>query len=90
MEWSVYVQNPSTGYPKVSLGKGWYPDALIPFSSIHLDSSKVNRWTYPLWLPDFNNRIENQKSMIVPLLLAPPVLTDNNALAGYTSAFFQQ
>ncbi len=65
LEWSVYVQNPSTGYPQVSLGKGWYPDALIPFSSIHLDSSKVNRWTYPLWLPDFNNRIENQKSMIV-------------------------
>jgi len=65
LEWSVYVQNPSTGYPKVSLGKGWYPDALIPFTSIQLDSSKVNRWTYPLWLPDFNNRIENQKSMIV-------------------------
>ena len=22
-------------------------------------------WTYPLWLPDFNNRIDNQKSLIV-------------------------
>ena len=31
LEWSVKVKTPSTGYPKASLGKGWYPDALIPF-----------------------------------------------------------
>jgi hypothetical protein len=66
LEWSVYVQTPSTGYTKASLGKGWYPDALIPFKYIQYDSAAVRyRWTYPLWLPDFNNRIENQKSLIV-------------------------
>ena len=66
LEWSVKVQTPSTGYPKASLGAGWYPDALIPFSNIQDDSALVkSRWTYPLWLPDFNNRIDNQKSLIV-------------------------
>jgi hypothetical protein len=66
LEWSVEVKTPSTGYPKASLGKGWYPDALIPFRYIQDDSAAVrHRWTYPLWLPDFNNRIDNQKSMIV-------------------------
>lgn len=66
LEWSVQVKTPSTGYPKASLGTGWYPDALIPFSYIQDDSAEVKRrWTYPLWLPDFNNRIENQKSLIV-------------------------
>ena len=64
--WSVEVKTPSTGYPSASLGAGWYPDALIPFDYIQYDSSKVrHRWTYPLWLPDFNNRIDNQKSMII-------------------------
>jgi|WetSurMetagenome_2_1015567.scaffolds.fasta_scaffold00210_2 hypothetical protein len=66
LEWSVKVQTPSTGYSKASLGTGWYPDALIPFGNIQYDSSAVRgRWTYPLWLPDFNNRIDNQKSLIV-------------------------
>ena len=65
LEWSVKVETPSTGYTKTSLGKGWYPDALIPFKYIQTDSSKVHRWTYPLWIPDFNNRIENQKSLVV-------------------------
>ena len=65
LEWSVEVKTPSTGYPKATLGKGWYPDALIPFKLIQLDSSKVQRWTYPLRLPDFNNRIEGQKSLVV-------------------------
>ncbi len=66
LEWSVQVKTPSTGYPKASLGNGWYPDALIPFSYIQDDSASVrHRWTYPLWLPDFNNRIDNQKSMVV-------------------------
>jgi hypothetical protein len=66
LEWSVEVKTPSTGYSAASLGTGWYPDALIPFQYIQDDSSKVrHRWTYPLWLPDFNNRIDNQKSMIV-------------------------
>jgi hypothetical protein len=66
LEWSVQVKTPSTGYPKASLGSGWYPDALIPFRYIQDDSSSVSgRWIYPLWLPDFNNRIDNQKSMMV-------------------------
>ena len=66
LEWSVEVKTPSTGYPEASLGNGWYPDALIPFSYIQDDSAQVRwRWTYPLWLPDFNNRIGNQKSLIL-------------------------
>jgi hypothetical protein len=66
LEWSVKVKTPSTGYPVASLNKGWYPDALIPLDEIQYDSSKVHgRWTYPLWIPDFNNRIENQRSLIV-------------------------
>ncbi len=31
LEWAVEIKSPSTGYPKASLGNGWYPDALIPF-----------------------------------------------------------
>ncbi|MFO7668041.1 MAG: hypothetical protein R6W31_00130, partial [Bacteroidales bacterium] len=66
LEWAVEIKSPSTGYPEASLGNGWYPDALIPFRFIQDDSAKVSRrWIYPLWLPDFNNRIDNQKSMIV-------------------------
>ena len=66
LEWAVEVKSPSTGYPLASLGNGWYPDALIPFEYIQDDSSRVRwRWTYPLWLPDFNNRIDNQKSLII-------------------------
>lgn len=65
LEWSVEVKSTSTGYPKATLGTGWYPDALIPFSKIQSDSSKVKgRWVYPLTLPDFNNRIEGQRSQI--------------------------
>ncbi|MEN8229648.1 MAG: hypothetical protein ABFS38_15920, partial [Bacteroidota bacterium] len=66
LEWAVEVKTPSTGYPKASLGKGWYPDALIPLKYIQADSAKVKRrWTYPLELPDFNNRIDNQRSLII-------------------------
>ena len=86
LEWSVEVQTPSTGYPKASLGKGWYPDALIPIDFIQSDSLKVHgRWVYPFILPDFNNRIENQKSAIIWIDQFIP--TDNHQLkAGqYTS-----
>lgn len=66
LEWAVEVKTPSTGYTKASLGKGWYPDALIPFRDIQMDSTKVgHRWIYPLELPDFNNRIDDQKSLII-------------------------
>lgn len=66
LEWAVEVKTPSTGYPKASLGIGWYPDALIPFESIQTDSAMVRgRWTYPFNLPDFNNRNEDQVSQII-------------------------
>lgn len=66
LEWSVNVQSTSTGYPRATLGKGWYPDALIPFKFLQTDSAKVHgRWVYPLTLPDFNNRIPNQRSQII-------------------------
>ncbi len=66
LEWAVNVKTPSTGYPKASLGKGWYPDALIPFKYIQDDSLKTKgRLVYPLWLPDFNNRIDDQQSLII-------------------------
>ncbi|KAA6438401.1 DUF4091 domain-containing protein [Dyadobacter flavalbus] len=66
LEWSVNVQSTSTGYPKSTLGKGWYPDALIPFKYIQTDSANVRgRWVYPFTLPDFNNRISNQRSQII-------------------------
>jgi len=66
LEWAVEIKTPSSGYPLASMGTGWYPDALIPFAYIQDDSAQVRwRWIYPLWLPDFNNRIDNQKSMIV-------------------------
>jgi len=65
LEWSVEVKEPSTGYEKATLGSGWYPDALIPMACIQADSNLVSgRWTYPLWLPDFNNRIDNQKYQV--------------------------
>ena len=87
LEWSVRVQTPSTGYPKASLGKGWYPDALIPFKYIQDDSGEVHgRWVYPLWIPDFNNRIDDQRSMIVWVDQYIP-FKENEAPAGnYTSA----
>lgn len=66
LEWSVEVKTLSTGYPKASLGTGWYPDALIPFRYIQAGASKSSgSWIYPLQLPDFNNRIENQISQII-------------------------
>ena len=67
LEWSVEVNTPSTGYPRSALGTGWYPDALIPFQYIQQGSKPkgVNAWLYPLQLPDFNNRIEHQKSQLI-------------------------
>jgi len=67
LEWAVEVKTPSTGYPKASLGTGWYPDALIPFKHVQqgTQSLKVNGWVYPLQLPDFNNRVDHQKSLVI-------------------------
>jgi len=86
LEWSVEVKSPSTGYPVASLGNGWYPDALIPFRYIQDDSSLVTRrWTYPLWLPDFNNRIDNQKSMIVWIDQYVPFSKEDALPGNYTT-----
>ena len=86
LEWSVEIKTPSTGYPAASLGSGWYPDALIPFKYIQDDSSLVTRrWTYPLWLPDFNNRIDNQKSMIVWIDQYVPFKREDALPGEYTS-----
>ena len=66
LEWAVEVKTISTGYPEASLGRGWYPEALIPFECVQADSSLVGRWwVYPLELPDFNNRIDDQRSMAI-------------------------
>ena len=66
LEWSVEVKTLSTGYPEASLGNGWYPDALIPFRYIQAGASRSRgSWIYPLQLPDFNNRIDNQISQII-------------------------
>lgn len=64
LEWSVEVKTTSGGYPKSTLGKGWYPDALIPFECIQ-QTEPPRRWLYPLILPDFNNRIEDQKALMI-------------------------
>ncbi len=86
LEWSVNVLTPSTGYAKASLGKGWYPDALIPMENIQYDSSKVHgRWVYPLWLPDFNNRIPGQKHLLVWVDQFIPFEADKAKPGLYTS-----
>ena len=88
LEWAVEVKTESTGYPKSSLGKGWYPDALIPFKYIQQDSSKAkgNNWVYPLWLPDFNNRIDNQKSLIIWIDQFIPYEGDKVKEGGYSTS----
>lgn len=84
LEWSVEVQTPSTGYPKASLGVGWYPDALIPIDRIETDTSKLGRrWIYPLILPDFNNRIKAQQSLIIWVDQFIPYNDENQITSGY-------
>jgi hypothetical protein len=87
LEWAVEVKTPSTGYPKASLGKGWYPDALIPFKYIQAGPTQPKAsWTYPLHLPDFNNRVENQQSQVIWVDQYIP-FENNDAKAGtYTSS----
>ncbi|MEA1997452.1 MAG: hypothetical protein U9N45_07420, partial [Gemmatimonadota bacterium] len=65
LEWAVEVKTNSTGYEKSSLGPGWYPDALIPLELIQQDVSKLGRLHYPLELPDFRNRIDGQRFLLV-------------------------
>jgi hypothetical protein len=60
-EWFVDVQVPSSGYEKTTLGKGWYPDALIP---IFPEKCKGYH-TPPFYIPDFTNRLPNQKAAVI-------------------------
>ncbi len=84
LEWAVEVKNPSTGYEKSSLGSGWYPDALIPLEYIQMDLSKYDgRITYPFELPDFNNRIDNQRYVLIWVDQWVPVERDKAAPGDY-------
>lgn len=65
LEWAIEVKKHSTGYERGSLGPGWYPDALIPLELIQQDVSRMNRLIYPLELPDFRNRIDNQRFLLI-------------------------
>jgi len=65
LEWAVEVKAPSTGYEKSTLGTGWYPDAMIPLESIEQNVSRRSRLSYPLELPDFRNRIDSQRFLMV-------------------------
>ncbi|MEP6596509.1 MAG: glycoside hydrolase domain-containing protein [Ginsengibacter sp.] len=86
LEWAVNVKTASTGYPKASLGKGWYPDALIPFKYIQDDSLKSkDRLVYPLWIPDFNNRIDDQKSLIIWVDQYIPLARDDAKPGAYST-----
>jgi len=88
LEWAVEVKTPSTGYPKASLGKGWYPDALVPMEFIQTDSSEVKgRWVYPLNLRDFNNRINDQRSMVIWVDQFIPFDYGKAKPGNYTSTF---
>ena len=64
LEWSVKVNSISRGYDRSSYGAGWYPDALIPFETLQAER-RTGRLTYPLTLPDFRNRIEGQRYLVV-------------------------
>ncbi len=64
LEWSVNVESISRGYDRSSYGPGWYPDALIPFDAIEANR-RTGRLTYPLTLPDFRNRIDGQRYLLV-------------------------
>ncbi|MFH1071608.1 MAG: hypothetical protein V1794_18460 [Candidatus Glassbacteria bacterium] len=65
LEWSVRVDTRSFGYDSASYGPGWYPDALIPFSCMGERSQRSSRINYPISLPDFRNRIEGQRYLLV-------------------------
>jgi hypothetical protein len=55
-EWYTEVRRPSTGYEKTSLGRDWYPDALMPYRRAGLNTG------FPFSIPDIYNNIPNQKN----------------------------
>ena len=85
LEWAVEAKVPSTGYEKSSLGPGWYPDALIPLELIQMDVSRLGRLHYPLELPDFRNRIGNQRFLLIWVDQWVPVERDKAVPGKYAS-----
>ena len=65
LEWAVQVKAYSTGYERGNLGGGWYPDALIPLELLEQDVAQKNHLAYPLELPDFHNRIDHQRFLLI-------------------------
>jgi len=65
LEWAVEVKEVSTGYERASLGAGWYPDALVPLGCVQMDIAGMSRLSWPLELPDFRNRVDDQKYLVV-------------------------
>jgi len=57
-EWYVKVRHPSYGFDKLSLGPGWYADALLP------KKDETSRFTtgFPFTIPDVYNNIEDQRN----------------------------
>jgi len=55
-EWYSEVRRPSTGYEFSSLGRDWYPDALMPY--------RRTNWLpdFPFSIPDLYNNIPNQRN----------------------------
>jgi len=58
-EWYTEVRQPSTGYERTSLGRDWYPDALMPYRRASLNTG------FPFSIPDLYNNIPNQKNHAV-------------------------
>jgi hypothetical protein len=72
-EWFVQIKEVSTGYEKSSLGKGWYPDALIPinpYENVDRESMRdkgiyFGRFRRRMELPDLRNRVDNQQYLVI-------------------------
>ena len=77
-EWFGDVQVPSSGYEKTSMGKGWYPDALVPIEAERPEFGN------PFYIPDFRNRIPNQKAAAIWVDVYVP---DNQEKGIYKSTF---
>jgi hypothetical protein len=85
LQWAVEVKTHSSGYEKSSLGPGWYPDALIPLRLIQQDVANTGRLHYPLELPDFRNRIDNQRFLLIWVDQYVPGERTNAAPGDYSS-----
>ena len=83
--WSVELKTNSRGYEKSSYGPGWYPDALIPFKCLQIDPERTGRLLYPLSLPDFRNRIDNQRYQMIWIDQFVPLERDEAPPGIYTS-----